>query len=202
MPVLLHQDFLPDLKDHILSRLLDVDIDHSFTDDERDGLQIVGNQLYHHGTLRVNYTTYDMRRNQDSINPKTHPDILMLAPSSQLPHPYLYGRVIGIYHVDIIHANLSPHSQRIEFLHVRFFQVDEGFQGGFKSRRFYRLSFAKADDAGAFGFVDPARVIRGIHIIPAFAYPITDELLGESIARVYTDVDAAGSDWKYYYVNM
>lgn len=147
-----------------------------------------------------------MRRNQDSINPKTHPDILMLAPSSspgpQLPHPYLYGRVIGIYHVDIIHADLSPHSRRIDFLHVRFFQIDEGFQGGFKSRRFYRLSFVKADDADAFGFVDPARVIRGIHIIPAFAYSTTDELLGESIARVYTDVDVAGSDWKYYYVNM
>ena len=44
--------------------------------------------------------------------------------------------------------------------------------------------------------------IRGIHIIPAFAYSTTDELLGESIAQVYTDVDAAGSDWKYYYVNM
>lgn len=194
------------MKDHILSRLSDVDFERSFTDDERDGLQIVGNQLYHHGTLRVNFTTYDMRRNQDSINPKTHPDILMLAPSSspgpQLPHPYLYGRVIGIYHVDIIHADLSPHSRRIDFLHVRFFQIDEGFQGGFKSRRFYRLSFVKADDADAFGFVDPARVIRGIHIIPAFAYSTTDELLGESIARVYTDVDVAGSDWKYYYVNM
>ena len=87
----------------------------------------------------------------------------MLAPSAsdspRLRHPYLYGRVIGIYHVDIIHANLSPHSQRIEFLHVRFFQVDEGFRGGFKSRRLHRLSFAKGNDAGAFGFVDPARVI-------------------------------------------
>jgi hypothetical protein len=147
-----------------------------------------------------------MRRNQDSINPKTHPDILMLAPGSspQLPaHPYLYGRVIGIYHVDIIHANLSPQSQHIEFLHVRFFQVDEGFQGGFKSHRFYRLSFSNSDNADVFGFVDPARVIRGIHIIPAFAYSTTDELLeGGSIARVYTDVEAAGSDYKYYYVNM
>ena len=71
-----------------------------------------------------------------------------------------------------------------------------------KSRRFYCLSFAEADDVGAFGFIDPARVIWGIHIIPAFAYSTTDELLEESIAWVYTDVDAAGSDWKYYYVNM
>ena len=161
---ILHQNFLPDLKDHILGHLSDhdVDIDYSFTDVECVSLQIVGNQLYHHGTLHVNYTTYDMRCNQDSINPKTHLDILMLAPSSpqsQSPHPYLYGQVIGIYHVDIIHANLSPHSQCIEFLHVRFFQVDEDFQGSFKSRRFYRLSFAEADDVGAFGFIDPARVI-------------------------------------------
>lgn len=83
--MLVHQDFLHDLKDHILSRLSDVDsdtIDHSFTDDKRDSLQIVGNQLYHHGTLCMNYTMYDMCCNQDSINPKMHPDILMLAPSS------------------------------------------------------------------------------------------------------------------------
>lgn len=192
------------MKDHILGRLLGAENGCSFTDDERDKICIIGNKLYYHGTLRVNYTTYDMRRNQDSLNPKTHPDILMLDPNSADPevHPYLYGRIIGIYHVDITHSRLRPHAQRIEFLHVRFFQLDKKFHGGFKSRRFHRLSFGDAEDSDAFGFVDPARVIRGIHIIPAFAHSTTDELLGKSIARVYTDADAVGVDWKYYYVNM
>jgi len=102
------KNFLPDLKDHILGRLLGIGHSQSFSDDERDRLLINKNQLYQHGTLRVNYTTYDMRRDQDSINPKTHPDILMLASDSQ-SHPYIYARVIGIYHVDIIHAVMSPY---------------------------------------------------------------------------------------------
>ena len=128
----------------------------------------------------------------------------MLAPQSdQESHPYLYARVIGIYHMDVIHTNTSPYPQRVEFLHVRFFLVDKEFQGGFTSRRYHRLNFANSDDQDAFGFVDPARVIRGIHLIPAFAHSTTvDELLGGSIARVYTDSDSPGEDWKYYYVNM
>ena len=148
-----------------------------------------------------------MRRNQDSINPKTHPDILMLAPAapqsqSNTSHPYLYGRVIGIYHVDVVHADTAPDSQRIEFLHVRFFQLDDKHEGGFNSRRFYRVNFLEADDPDAFGLVDPARVIRGTHIIPAFAHSTTDRSITDSISRVYTDAYAHDKDWRYYYINM
>jgi hypothetical protein len=155
----------------------------------------------------VNYTTYDMRRNQDSINPKTHPDILMLAPetSNTSPsHQYLYGRVIGIYHVDVLHSETAPHSHRVEFLHVRFFELDSEYEGGFNSRRFHRLNFIDANDPDAFNFVDPARVIRGAHIIPVFAHSTTDELLPDSgsVTRIYTDAYASKRDWKYYYVNM
>jgi hypothetical protein len=191
------------LKDHILAQILSLDEDHIFSNDDRDGLRIIGNQLNRHGTLRVNYTTYDMRRNQDSINPKTHPDILMLASeTSNTTHQYLYGRVIGIYHVEVMHAETAAPSQRIEFLHVRFFELDDGYEGGINSWRFHRLKFIDADDPDAFGFVDPARVIRGAHIIPAFAHSTTEEYLPHSIARMYTDAYARKRDWNYYYVNM
>ncbi|KAF8914343.1 hypothetical protein CPB84DRAFT_1630486, partial [Gymnopilus junonius] len=53
--------FSSGLKDHILCRLLSLETDCTFSEDERDQLQIVGNHIYQHGTLRVNYTTYDMR---------------------------------------------------------------------------------------------------------------------------------------------
>ncbi|KAF8888955.1 hypothetical protein CPB84DRAFT_1620607, partial [Gymnopilus junonius] len=196
-------NFLPDLKDHILGCLLGLDHDQIFTDDERNCLHIIGNKLYDHGTLRINYTTYDMCRSQDSINPKMHPDILMLAPTSnENSHPYLYGRIIAIYHVEVTHALLSPHVQRIDFVHVRFFKLDQGFTGGFATRRFHRLTFVNSSEADAFGFVDPAQVIRGVHIIPAFAYPTTDELLGQSIVRRYVDAECSDTDWEYYYVNM
>ncbi|KAF8883751.1 hypothetical protein CPB84DRAFT_1686191, partial [Gymnopilus junonius] len=85
-------NFLPDLKDHILGHLLGLDHDQIFTDDECNCLHIISNKLYDHGTLRINYTTYDMCRSQDSINPKMHPNILMLTPTSnENSHPYLYG---------------------------------------------------------------------------------------------------------------
>ncbi|KAF8235256.1 hypothetical protein L208DRAFT_1257852, partial [Tricholoma matsutake] len=51
----------------------------------------------------------------------------------------------------------------------------------------------------AFGFLDPADVIRGVHMIPAFAYGTTSEFLGPSIARQQCEND---EDWVYYYVSM
>ena len=56
------------------------------------------------------------------------------------------------------------------------------------------------DDAtqasGAFGFIDPAEVIRGVHLIPAFAHGKTDRLFGPSIACPLKDED---QDWQYFY---
>ncbi|TFY50777.1 hypothetical protein EVJ58_g10894, partial [Rhodofomes roseus] len=73
------KDFLPHLKDHLLGRLLNLeyngDEDHGFGPAERRRLAIAKDRMYLHKVLRVNYTTYDMRRGQDSINPRTHPNI-------------------------------------------------------------------------------------------------------------------------------
>ena len=46
---------------------------------ELDNLRIRHNRLWLHKVLRVKYTSYDARRAQDSINPRTHPDIMMIA---------------------------------------------------------------------------------------------------------------------------
>ena len=53
--------------------------------------------------------------------------------------------------------------------------------------------------SSAFGFIDPAEVIQGVHLIPAFAHGKTDGLLGPSIACPLKDKD---KDWQYFYVNM
>lgn len=71
------QDFLPRLKDHLLGRLLNKSYDgdeHMFSDADRNTVRIVDNRIYSAKVLRVNYTTYDIRRNQDSMNPRTHCD--------------------------------------------------------------------------------------------------------------------------------
>ena len=51
----------------------------AFTDDERATLRFVNNRFYLHKVLRINYTSYDMRREQDSLNPRTHANVMMLS---------------------------------------------------------------------------------------------------------------------------
>ena len=181
------QDFIPKLKDHILSWLLGHDYDGDeakYSEIERDSIQFVNNKLYRHKTLRINYTTYDLRRQQDAINPRTHPDIMLLSHEELNEevgaHPYWYARVVGIFHVDIVH-NGSPDAQRIDFLWVRWFAQDISFNAGWTAQRLHRVGFSNANDesesASAFGFLDPSVVIRSVHMIPAFAHGKTADLL-------------------------
>jgi hypothetical protein len=61
-----------------------------------------------HNTMKINYTTYDVRRAQDTINPNTdRRDIVLLSPEdADLPnHQYSYARVLGIYHVNAIYRD-------------------------------------------------------------------------------------------------
>jgi hypothetical protein len=70
------------LKDHLLERVHGMDFfgkATTFTDAERDNLIIMRNAMYEHKTLSVNYTTHDLRQDQDTINPRTHSDIIVLS---------------------------------------------------------------------------------------------------------------------------
>lgn len=190
----------------MLGRAYDGD-EVKYAEEDRNKIQFVGHALYRHKTLRVNYTTYDLRRQQDSINPRTHPDIMVLSHeemSGDNPHPYWYGRVVGIFHVDVLHIDpraKSPHKQRINFLWVRWFGRDMTFNAGWQAQRLHRVGFLDAKETGAFGFLDPALVVRGVHLIPAFAHGKTNEFLNpfHSVARMpLNEMD----DWRYYYVNV
>lgn len=76
-----------------------------------------------HGTLHVNYTTYDLRRAQENINPNTSHSHIMVTvnePDESYPHPYWYARVLGIFSVNIDHSSLDLHKpKRMNFLWVR-----------------------------------------------------------------------------------
>jgi len=66
------QDFVPRLKDHLLTRLLGRSFDgdeEGYSDSDRNTIRIIDNRIYSAKVLRVNYTTYDVRRDQDSMNP-------------------------------------------------------------------------------------------------------------------------------------
>src|ERR1700733_15574392 len=96
------------------------------------------NMMYRHSILRVNYTTYDVRRAQDTINHRTnHCDIMLLSATGDNPtaHPYRYARVLGIYHVNLIYNEPTVQCyqvRRMEFLWVRYFElIHDGMSYGF-----------------------------------------------------------------------
>ena len=201
------QDFLPRLRDHLLSRVLQREYDGDeteFSATERAQIIFVNDRIFRHKVLWVNYTTYDLRRAQDSLNPRTHADVMVLAHETGNSHPYWYARILGVFHANVIYTGYgapgfnSP--SQMDFLWVRWFGRDlDNYESGWKAKRLHRLGFIPSDEPGAFGFLDPRLIIRAVHLIPGFAYGRTDSLLPPSISRPLHDNN---EDWRFYYVNM
>ena len=190
----------PKLLDHLLARLKDVELydstEPTFTDAEQCSIVLDDDTIYQHKVLRVNYTTYDLPHNQDSINPRTHADVMVAAhedESDEVPHPYWYARVIGIFHANVSQRGSNIPPKHMDFLWVRWFGRDLAHKGGWRVRRLYRIGFVESQDPTAFSFLDPASVIRAVHLIPAFS-------LGKTVAEV--DPSHEDIDWQQYYVNM
>ena len=175
-----------------------------FTLEEHARLSFRNNTLYQHKVLRINYTTYDMRREQDSLNPTRQANVMVLAPDTE-DHPYWYARVIGVFHAIVSHPQLSEPTH-MDFIWVRWYGLDPDsrYKHGWKPRRLPRIGFIEDTDsianAPAFGFLDPAMIIRGVHLIPAFKDGRTSDLLdNSSLARLPEEGDY---DWNFFYVNM
>jgi hypothetical protein len=199
------QDFLPHLKDHLLTRILGRDYDGNdepFSEQDRASIKFVKPQIYQHKVLHINYSTYDGRREQDSLNPRTHANVIVFAHEGPERHPYWYARIIGIYHVLVIHPS-SVDPIHMNFLWVRWYGSDPNprYRSGWKAKRLPRVGFVddSDDSSPAFGFLDPMHVIRGVHLIPAFNDGLTADFLEPSLARLPHEGDF---DYCIYYVNM
>lgn len=160
-------------------------------------------KLYKHRIFRINYTTYDIRRAQDIINPNTsHADVMVLNGSScdepaayDEPQRFLYARVLGIYHVNVVFTgpgSIDHQPRRMEFLWVRWFQPSPHI--GWDSRRMDCIKFYPVQHEYAFGFLDPADIIRACHLLPRQA-------LGKSMGVGTSKLAKDKEDWEYYYVN-
>jgi len=127
--------------------------------------------------MRVNYTTYDVRRSQDVVNPSTsHCNIMLLADSNDdgtpSHHRFRYARVLGIYHANVVYVGpgmLDYQPRRMEFLWVRWYRTVDVATTGWKTLKLDRVRFPDLADNDACGFVDPSDVLRGSHMVPCFA---------------------------------
>jgi hypothetical protein len=206
--IIISQNFIPRLKDHLLSRLLGHEFDGDeveYTSEDRSTIRIIGDRIYSGKVLRINYTTYDVRRDQDSMNPRTHCDAMVLSTETgPNAHRYWYARVLGVFHAEVMHGGPEARNNAVhhmEFLWVRWFGMEPSYRWGFKTARLPKIGFLPDTDEGAFGFLDPSLVIRGCHLVPCFASGRTPDLLRSSTltaARQPDEVD----DWMNYYVMM
>ncbi|KAF9043135.1 hypothetical protein BJ165DRAFT_1321614, partial [Panaeolus papilionaceus] len=178
-------NFISKLRIHLLTQLSDSATSQCFTEAELNSLRIRNNIIYAHSTARVNYTTYDMRRDFDTINPCSHPFVMAISPETPGPtahnahcpinisHPpiFWYAAVLGIFHTEVqrIGSN-SPNlrHQTVHFLWVRWLEPVPGHQYGRHNSELPKLQFSPEDSESAYGFLDPALVVRGCHLIPAF----------------------------------
>ncbi|KJA26033.1 hypothetical protein HYPSUDRAFT_105527, partial [Hypholoma sublateritium FD-334 SS-4] len=218
------KDFATRLKEHLFPRILkklEADTPSfelggpGLKEMARDTVIIKNNRVFAHKLARFYYTTYDVRRSEDVINPRTsHCNIMLLSDffsnaqnslDTATEHPFLYGRVIGIYHINIVY--IGPGMQgyepmRFDFLHVRWFYIDKTQAprrgaSAWESLRLDLLSFPPTTNDDAFGFLDPALVLRSCHLIPAFSCGKKgSEKAGHNILR-----PRDGDDWNSYYVN-
>lgn len=172
-----------------------------YLNDHYDDVIIQGGVLYQHSIMRINFTTYDIQQDQDIIHlPFDKQDILIFNPQEEGPYPWAFARVLGIYHAAVRTRKYSE-PQTYHFLWVRWFKRDQSLPSFATTRQFDRVSFIPHDspDEEPFGFIDPATVIRGCHLIPDFKSGRTHELMPSSI---FQDGDG---DWKKFciaqYVN-
>lgn len=171
--------------------------DPIFSNTELSQVIIRDNVIYSHATMAFNYTTYDVRRDQDTISFQSGRRDIML-PSFEddsRSHPYWYARVMGVYHAKVFYHQAAKDA-RVDFLYVRWFGRDMEWASGPSTLRLDRIGFVPSEDRDAFGFLDPKLVLRTCHLIPAFALGRSLRLLEQSSARDFQD-----GDWTNYYVN-
>ncbi|KAG2058770.1 hypothetical protein BDR06DRAFT_875442, partial [Suillus hirtellus] len=197
-------NFIPKLKDHILYWLWKLGVsycDHVFMDEEHNSVIIPNYTICSVQTMQVHYTTYDLRCKYDTINPRTHTDVMVLSGETAPSHLYWYAHVLGIYHMETwINNEDQPLKHHLEVLWVRWMAPLQSHKSGMKHACLPKVAFIDESDPDSFGFLDPSQVIQGAHLIPAFAAGHGTSLLryGTSLAHPGGELD----DWESHYIGM
>ncbi|KAJ2932090.1 hypothetical protein H1R20_g5002, partial [Candolleomyces eurysporus] len=212
----LGKNFMMDLRNHLLPRLKDAltrrcKVSGTSLVEQGDPITLDPSlvsfkdyRIFSHKIIRVKYTTYDVRRDEDVIHVDSHVcNVMLHDPQHQgdpTTHPYLYARVLGIYHAYVSYAGeiapdvYDPNPIRMEFLHVRWYNLQDNDPDS--PMPLDRLTFPPLHSPSAASFIEPEAVLRAAHIIPRFFLGRThQDCNGQS------QMAGDGEDWKEYYVN-
>ena len=167
------------------------------------------NQMYLHKIIKFNYTMYDMQQDQDVLNPGTSHCNFMALVQLELDgasdeHPFLYGHVLNVFHMNVIYNSprmTDYNPQYFDVLWVCWYNLENLSLHKSKTTKpklshcLDQLVFPPLDREDSLGFLDPADVLRGCHIIPAF-----------TTGRCFLDSEGLSKwaredrDWNAYYV--
>jgi len=200
------QDFLPKLKQHLLPRVVSMLQGYGDTvgipsNGDPNAVIFQLDRIYKHQLMRINHTTYDVRRSQDIVNPSTaHCNIMVFSgDDSTSHHPFKYARVLGIFHANVVYLGpgmLDYRPHRLDFLWVRWYRTLEMRCTGWAAQKLDRIKFCAMAADDTFAFLDPSDVVRSCHIIPAFARG-KHYADGKGLSFLAHD----STDWTEYYIN-
>ncbi|KAJ3560091.1 hypothetical protein NP233_g11062 [Leucocoprinus birnbaumii] len=180
--------FITKLKDHILGHLMnwnfDGDMHDEFSSADRNNLHIRNNCIFCHHTMHVNYTTYNVRRDYNTIKPCNRAFCMVASPDTATDpnaHPFWYVAVMGVFHAEVQHTGARSRDftwKTVEFLWVQWLGIEPDYPYGCQLAKLPKFGFVPDTDDYAFSFLNPAEVIRE-------AQPEGEE-----------------DDWMNYYVNI
>ncbi|KAJ3504239.1 hypothetical protein NMY22_g17988 [Coprinellus aureogranulatus] len=200
-------DFIPKLKRHLLRRIVEM---LGYRPDSVPGSQfynvvLADDRIYKHRLLRVYYTTYDVRRAEDVIHIDTPQCNVMVLNGDyrketwESEHPYLYGKCLGAYHANVSFVGFLPdgtrnyEERRIDFVWVHWYKhIPASAEFSLE-----RLALLPLDDPTALGFIHPADILRGVHIIPRFS---ANKKPAHPESR-WVGVKVQEDTWNEYYIN-
>ncbi|TEB31764.1 hypothetical protein FA13DRAFT_1791092 [Coprinellus micaceus] len=178
--------------------------------------------IYRHNILKIPYTTYDCREDTDIVNPYTSRRDIMCLPSdspendedsssqtaneegspSQPERDYVYGRVLGIFHANVMYGgsgSLDYRRRRFDFLWVRrYTPVSIHGPNTWSSKRLDRVTLDPVAESSSTDFLDPSNVLRGAHIVPRFSL---GPRYSNAEDRIFSKAAQDNLDWAEYYIN-
>lgn len=112
---------------------------------------------------------------------------------------YRYAKVLGTYHANVIlvgQGMVDYNAIHIEFLWAQWYKQVDSAHTGWAAQKLDHLWFPPMANDDSFGFLDPADVLHGCHILPVFA---KGRVHSDGKGMSFHAKDA--NDWTEYYVN-